>query len=278
MDQYPSDPAYQQLAGPERSSVMAIVSFIVSVISMVTCCVPLIGGVLGTIAIVGSSISMISIRRSDGRLGGTGLAVAGLILGIIATFLNVATIIGVNTAVQGFNADMSALMTAMEAKDWDAARTVLSAEPGHSATDQEFELFYDAYHAAHGDFDATAKGLGEFFPLWAGAAKSISNPPQGQNLMPWPVRFANGPTLLFIHFDQGSSAWPPDFANIGFVAPGDSRVVWLTTNYAGGPASVPSVTPPPGEGDQPEEGDTPEDDRSDDDSPAGSGDEESGEG
>ena len=72
----PPPPAPRAKGG--GTSVWAVVSLILGVLSFM--CIPFLGGVL---AIVFGAIAKSRIKRSKGKLGGSGLATAGLVLGIV---------------------------------------------------------------------------------------------------------------------------------------------------------------------------------------------------
>ena len=89
MPEPPRPPAFAPQASPARvrpkTSGLAVASLVLGICGFL--CVPLIGSVL---AIVFGVISRKNIKQSEGRLGGAGLATAGLALGIISTALIVA--------------------------------------------------------------------------------------------------------------------------------------------------------------------------------------------
>jgi hypothetical protein len=62
----------------------AIPSMVCGIVGIVTCCLPVVPIVLGIIAIVLSVKVNRRIKESQGALGGKGMAVAGLVCGIIA--------------------------------------------------------------------------------------------------------------------------------------------------------------------------------------------------
>ena len=72
----------------ERTSVMAILSLVCSLI----CCIPglgILGSLLGVFALIG-------IGGSRGRVGGKGLAISGIIIGILMTVIWIGAFIGFN--------------------------------------------------------------------------------------------------------------------------------------------------------------------------------------
>ncbi len=66
---------------------MAIASLVVGVASLLLSCAYGVGLVGSPVALVLGRVSMKRIERSEGALGGRGLALAGFILGIIGTIL-----------------------------------------------------------------------------------------------------------------------------------------------------------------------------------------------
>src|SRR4051794_21570047 len=65
--------------GPRRTSPAAVASLILGVLSLCLCLAT------GLPAIICGAVSLMSIRGSGGRLGGTGFAVTGLVLGLFGS-------------------------------------------------------------------------------------------------------------------------------------------------------------------------------------------------
>jgi hypothetical protein len=67
----------------QQTAPGAIPSMVCGIICIVTCCLPLVPVVLGIIAIVFFVKTNKRIRESGDSLGGKGMAIAGLVTGII---------------------------------------------------------------------------------------------------------------------------------------------------------------------------------------------------
>jgi hypothetical protein len=65
--------------GPSRTSGMAVASLVLGVLSFCA------SALTGLPAVILGVISLISIKNSNGRVGGTGLAVAGLVTGVVGS-------------------------------------------------------------------------------------------------------------------------------------------------------------------------------------------------
>ena len=95
---YPQ-PAYGQPAYPYATAAptdgLALGAMITGIAALVLSCAYGIGLLASPVALVLGKVSMNRIKRSEGRLGGGGLALTGFILGIIGTVLLVIAIIAV---------------------------------------------------------------------------------------------------------------------------------------------------------------------------------------
>jgi len=86
-------PGYEQQPStyyPPPNSTMAVVSLVASLLGWTF--VPVIGSIVGVIT---GHMAKKEIRESGGRLGGDGMATAGLIIGYITLGLSVVAICGV---------------------------------------------------------------------------------------------------------------------------------------------------------------------------------------
>ena len=79
------------IEGKKKSRVWSVVSLICSIISLLCCCFPVMGIVLGILAIIFAVVSRSSIGYFDG------LAIAGLIVGIFGLVFSVAIFVIVNS-------------------------------------------------------------------------------------------------------------------------------------------------------------------------------------
>ena len=202
-----SDMAYEPhqdlgvYAEPERTSLSAVLGFL---FSLGGCCF----GVTALLGLPLSIIAMVSIGRSRGRLGGRGLAVAGMILGLMNLALWGSCLGGVvMSAGQAETVIMQPteeVFTLLQQDDFDGVRARLGA-PGANATDAELIAFREAYRSTLGDFVARPSSLMEYVNsmMRMGPWQPVlSNP--GQQQIPLLATFEHGEALILITPEQAS--------------------------------------------------------------------------
>ncbi len=116
-----------------KAAVTSFVSSLVGVFLLLPLIAPLIAVAFGVAGLVG-------IRRSQGRVRGTGLAVAGLILGVVGTALSV-LVIGSLVSMTGMSAEIYEKVHSsaplIELNDWDAVAKNATGDGG--LTREEFD-------------------------------------------------------------------------------------------------------------------------------------------
>lgn len=202
------DPSGDQLVypEPERTSLAAILGFL---FSLGGCCF----GVTALLGLPLSIVGAINVGRSNGRLGGRGLAVAGIILGL----LNVAVWGGcLGSVFAGLGqveaqvldpAERTFLM--LDQGQFDGARANL-VSPGADLTDAELAAFTAAYQSTLGEFVSRPQGrtawlrsLGDL-PKWESVMQAARFGPgaQGESRMPAIFTFERGDALVMIEVEQ----------------------------------------------------------------------------
>jgi uncharacterized membrane protein len=81
------------MAPPKRVSGLAVASLVLGIMSVPTICCCGGGLVAAILAIIFGHLAMGRIRRSQGRLDGTGMAVAGLVIGYASVALQILAVI-----------------------------------------------------------------------------------------------------------------------------------------------------------------------------------------
>jgi len=249
--------------GPPRTSALAVTSLVMSLI----CCipvVPLLGAGVGVGALIG-------IGGSRGRVGGKGLAIAGIIIGALVTAAQVGAVISfqqfMDMGVKLVYGSANDVMADIEAGDYDAARAGLV---GNAATlgDERFEAFKAAYQAEHGAFQSVPTGIGDLFTAYSQMGPQMQNyqPPQGgpQNVIPAPANFDGGLVLLIAEIAQNGQPkgqpGSPDFRmplrDLRIVMP-DGSELSLLAGPQGGSGAAPGGGQP---GDESTGSETTEDD------------------
>lgn len=244
---------------PQRTSALAIGSIVCSLI----CClpvVPLLGAGLGVGAVIG-------IGGSNGRVGGKGLAIAGIIIGVLVTIAQVAAFVtakqGIDMGVRLVYGSAHELMEDIESGDYDSARALLTGA-GSTLPDGNFDVFRDAYRAEYGSFQSIPTGLGDLISAYSQVGQQMQNyQPQGQqNIVPAPGYFDSGMAIVIAQIPQNGqptgTPGQPDFLmpllDVRIVMPDGSELGLLSG------ASAPPPAPADADTDDDTDEDIPEDD------------------
>lgn len=208
---------------PQRTSIMAILSLVFSLI----CCIP----GLGAIGAILGGVSLISISRSNGRLTGTGLAVTGIVIGLLVSIVWIGSAALASSGFGSMINQADGVMAAAEANDATALRSAV-VPPASAVTDAEIDAFRAAYQAQYGGYVGASRGLlGQAKALLDQGAtlQTALNRVQGQyptqTIVPIVAQFDQGDALLIMVAEPQPGA-PPAPANIGVVAP-DGSMIWL---------------------------------------------------
>ncbi|MBX3388360.1 MAG: hypothetical protein KF691_02765 [Phycisphaeraceae bacterium] len=196
--------------GPERTSILAIIALVFAL----PCFIPLFGIIASLLAV----FALVGIASSKGRVGGTGLAIAALVLGLFSTALWTALGYGAWQAVNFFDKQIvgstAVLMNEIKDGEWDKAKGRFVPVAAQKLTPEMFEQFRTDYREKLGEFQGGPKGLGEMWDLYKRIGplmKSLKNPPN--NIIPLPLYFAKGPALLMMEIDPSNKSKPTKGGN-----------------------------------------------------------------
>ncbi len=233
----PRDPFAAQAPAVDvqpRVSGLAVASFVVALL----CCIPGVGAVAAVLGIG----AIVSISRSQGRLGGRALAFVAIVLGVLGTVLWLAILIGASQIVASLQPYRSTV-AAIEAGDATGARQHLTGAAA-GVTDERLTAFRDEYRQKFGSFREFPQGLGGVFSAWMAVGRgwsdmeSVKHVYPRQAAIPLGATFDNGPGLvIFVIDDSARTPGPPPLKNIGVAGQG-TGVIWLVD-----PAAKPQ--PPP---------------------------------
>jgi hypothetical protein len=246
---------------------MAVLSLVLGIV-----CVP----AFGIIAIFLGVFALFGIKASRGRVSGTGLAVTGIILGVVMTL-----IWGSCIGIGAFVGDMvtkkvapaaGTIISAAQADNVEGVKAGLSSTAQARVTPEGIAEFNAALTTEMGAFKRSPSSIGEMLEKWPEVFTTIGkngtasggNPMQGyQNAIPIPMEFENGWAMAIIVVDQsgGSSGTPGDMPieNIVMLTPSGAEIVLVplgtllpgtpTPDAPADPAPEPSE-PPAGPGDE----------------------------
>lgn len=213
---------------PARTSVLAIVAFVVSLVSIVGCCVPglpAVGALLGVFA-------LITISKSRGAVKGNGFAIAALVIGIL---LSVVQTVGLIVANQGFGqiGSLSTSVDDLEAGRFAEVRTQFPGVPDAELTDDTLSDFRDRYTADAGAFQSSPDSLFSLIGAYLESGQTLQkmqqpNWPYPNETIPWPATFDNGEGFVLFIADETASASGVvmPLSNLGVIAP-SGTVYWL---------------------------------------------------
>lgn len=186
----------------QKTSIAAVLSLICGI----GCCIPFVTPIL---AMLFGTVGLIRIGISNGRLRGKGMALTGLILGIIATVAWSAVSIGgmqmvgaiYSTAIQPTDQAMQAL----EKDDFKGFRAILAPAVESQLSDDDLKKFRDAYHQSAGAYTA---GPASFWDYYGKLARmgSVVNRYQSMSgdMFPVSADFANGPGMIVLFVPPGA--------------------------------------------------------------------------
>ncbi len=245
---YVSDPyGHDQLSEPPRTSLMAIISM---VLSLIGCCLPIgfLGAILGVFSLVG-------ISSSRGRVTGKGFAVAGIIIGVINTAIQVSLFVAMEKGFKAYVGITEPIYKNLESGDFDSVRLALSGASA-TTTDEQFIAFRNAYQAELGSFSRMPSGWVELVTNFVGPEIGPNvGVFQGRNdMIPTPAHFDQGVALLIFQFDPAqTSGGPPLFVDLFIVLPDGTEI--LLSDFASVSAVPPAapVVPAPVDPAQPGE-------------------------
>jgi len=201
----PYETGYDPASEPARTSVMAILSIVFSLI----CILPgtgVIGILLGVAALV-------AIGKAQGRLEGKGAALSGIILGIITTVLWGAIGFGMLEAWTYYSKRMiptgERFFSAVSVGDFDAARAELTVEANENLTDARFAIFAEEVESRIGVVEGAAdsfEAIGQSFGRVFGGSKGQGPPPQttqsSDAVAPVGIIGSEGSLIAWIVFDE----------------------------------------------------------------------------
>lgn len=229
----PFAPAEPAQAG-QRVSGLAVGAFITSLL----CCIPGVGVVAAVLGIG----ALVSIARSEGRLGGRALAFLAIVLGTLGTMLIVGILVGASWVV-GALQPYRATMSAIEAGDVAGARAHLVGTAS-AVSDARLAAFREEYRRAFGGFRRFPPGLGGCVRGWMAVGPGWSDVDHAQRaypgggFVPLGAEFDTGPGLvIFVMDDSGAASGLPGLKNIGIAGRG-SGITWLVD-----PSGTPSPQP-----------------------------------
>ncbi|MDP1661330.1 MAG: DUF4190 domain-containing protein [Phycisphaerales bacterium] len=242
-------------SAPEaRTSMLAIASLVSSLI----CCIPVVTGALGVIL---GGIALFRISASNGRRKGVGLAIAGIIVGLVVSFIWLFVAIGAYSGLKQFSALAQPVVDSLNMSDAGKLRSSLNPTLAAQVTDADWASFKSKIEAELGTLEPPTNPI-EFFSSYGKAGQLMSNHRGGGNEIPIPLKGSKGYGMMLIEMPRNSSNQGTSMSdailgnalNIGVILP-SGNVVYLVDPDAlkvGTPATKPAL-PAPAESAEPAE-------------------------
>jgi hypothetical protein len=230
-------------APPARTSVLATLSLVTGVLSLLLCCIPVVGPALGLLGAVMGIGAIISISGSDGRLGGKGLASAGLVTSVLGIVVGATVLLGLFAAL-GQVRHYGSVMAAIEAGDLNTATPLFSAGTPAPLTAEVLQSFRDRYGAVLGPYREAEKGAVKVLMAAATMSSRLGSALATSTDQPIPMMgvFERGQAaIIFIVDKSGPVPSLPMGPVINIVIiPDQGNPIWLFD-----PAPTPPATPSP---------------------------------
>ncbi|MBN8598931.1 MAG: hypothetical protein J0L78_14755 [Planctomycetes bacterium] len=181
--------------GPERTSIVAIIALVFAL----PCFIPGFGIIASLLAV----FALVGIAGSKGRVGGTGLAIAALVLGLFSTALWTAIGYGMWQGASYFKEHVfrasNTIMIEVRDGEFDKARVRFVQSSADQLTPEKFEAFRAAYRERLGEFKGipdTVQGIVDGYSALSSQKNALGDPPP--NNIPIPAIFEKGTFLMMI--------------------------------------------------------------------------------
>jgi hypothetical protein len=208
----------------QRTSIMAIASLMCSLL----CFLPgfsIIGVLLGVVAVM-------LIANSNGKLVGRGMAIAGIIIGLIVSAIWISIAVGAIRFAQAttsqFTKPVNTMMESIEKRDYATARTYLTTAASNRVTDADFDRFWNAYQAEVGAYKNGPMSFAEIISSYQQLGPQMKAMQNTQGIVPYPGHYEKGWILVMLQLDQKGgttiSGFDMPISNVLVVGPTGNRI------------------------------------------------------
>lgn len=225
------DVSVQEVPAREGVGFKAVLSLILGILSLVCCCIPFIGVICGPFAALFGGLSL---RRSEPS-GGKGIAIGGLVTGLLGTLAGIVVLLGGLAIIQQIGVVASKPAQAiLAAQDGDFKAMQAAVVPAKDAiTDDEIRAFAQRVTDKLGRFKSIDTGL---VAIDTGTARFQEVDPQLAERLSqvspaigFRAEFENGRGILVILMPAGAGATGklPAPVNIAVFQEGSTDLIWL---------------------------------------------------
>lgn len=217
--------AFLETPAQPRTSVLAVASFVSSMV----CCIPVLTGLFGAFLGV---IALFLIGGSHGRLKGRGFAFAGVVLGLLTSMLWIGMIVGATRAFGMYSNAGTATFEAIDAGDVSETRIRFLPALDGAVSDEQIIVFGQMVRDDYGGFVSGPRSLLEYMTEISKTGHTGFNAGE----MPIGLTYEQGTMLAYMLMPDATSR--PDrseqfIRDLGYQRP-DGTMVWLSDIDVGG--------------------------------------------
>ncbi len=235
-----------------RTSVMAVVSLVLGILSLVMCCAG-VGAIAGVPAAGFGIAAIIAINAKQGALSGRGMAVSGIVTGTIGLFGTILVWVGVATTVNGIATVFRPVMSGIESADVRAVQNVLQPQASAKLDEPTLLAFRKQYQARLGAFQSLDPNAIGFVKT---SIQTYFGDPKVQNLIQnhkrvpliMPAKFEKGNAQVWLvvpEKTQSSSQKPDIFVDIMIVPESGDWISLMGIGTSSGTPATPPANPDP---------------------------------
>ncbi len=219
---------YEDVQVSPRTSGLAIFALILGLLSMLVCCVPYFGAAVGGLALILGGIAVFTIASSQGARKGSGLAVTGIIFGIIGAVLGIGATFGFKVGGR-YVADLGSMPVALQEGESLSSMPWAGSELSSGATQESIDAFVTAINDKYGDLESPPASLlgyvGSFEGLDEAEVKGAMEAAEAagyvSGAMPMALKGEKGTAIFIMPIDNSTGK----IRNLGVWV--DGGLVWL---------------------------------------------------
>lgn len=223
-----------ELTAPTRTSLAAIFALIFGLLGLITCCVPFVGTGLGLLALLLGVISMVAISAARGGLTGRGVAITGIVTGLIGVVVSIFVFAGIMFATKAIE-PYAQVAQAAAAKDLSGVTPALDMSVVDKVTPETLATFANEVEGAIGAGATFHTGIFDMFnggKIMGTQAAGVDVQAQyrGHNVIPIYAKGStrNAAVLLVTNSGSPDSTYKPGkLLNLVIIPEGTSDAFYL---------------------------------------------------
>jgi len=221
MSTFTDQPYAPETMAESRLSKSSLTSMIVSIFSIVCC--P-IGSVVGFLGLLLGIVGL--MRTSAVGVHGRGLAITGIVLGLIGMVIGTGLVIGFSQGVGMFVEPAEESIVTLDSGDTQAFRATLSSSLDQNVSDEQISAFAATLREDFGALVNAPSSVWEYIGLAAKGGPDMQSG-QGQGWIPVAAEFDGGVVVFLFEPPANPSGMGLQFDDIGYIRK-DGTILWLS--------------------------------------------------